>query len=258
VAWLQTPEGKEAIENFSGAIREIGNFIRDAAKAFMDNYGVIEGFVGLINGLSFEELKTKLLELPGFWGMVFRAASDTATGVWNAVNNMILGVRHFALDVQKNILLAVNWFQQLPGRVGAAMSSAGSWLYNAGRQVIEGFVGGITSMVGRIQRAITDTVGGAITWAKDLLGIQSPSKVFEEIGEYTSLGYARGIEREYGMVRSASSGMVAAAVPDFSNGFMSGTLALAGDGLSAYVDGRMSYSNAERDRIDNAGRRKVH
>ena len=58
-----------------------------------------------------------------------------------------------------------------------------------------------------------DAVGGAINdaigWAKSLLGIASPSKVFAEIGDYAMLGLASGIEDG---AKSATSSMSSATV----------------------------------------------
>jgi hypothetical protein len=258
--WLNKPETQEGIANFVGFLtdfmgklmlgaEQIGDFIETMKGKFELGAQQIGDFFSGIFGW-FQAFADRLAlgqsQVFGFFG---------AIGAKFALGAEQIG--DFARTVGQKIGEAIGFVGSLPGKIGEALAGAGTWLYETGRDLIQGFVNGITSMVDGIYTAITDTVGGAIDWAKDLLGIQSPSKVFREIGEYTSLGYARGIESEYGAVRSASSGMVAAAVPDFSNGFMSGTLALAGDGLSAYVDGRVSYSNAERDRMDNAGRRRV-
>lgn len=211
-AWLQKPETQEGIANFASSLREVGNFLRDyVANPITDTVGMVQGFVSIFNGVSFEEFKTKMTELPGFWGMVFRAGEDVATALGGQVGSMIFNVRQFASEVGANIGRAVEWFRNLPGQIGQAVSGAGQWLYSAGRDVIRGFINGITSMVTNIYTAITDTVGGAIDWAKDLLGIASPSKVFRQLGEYTGEGFAQGIESQYRNVAAATSGMTGAA-----------------------------------------------
>jgi hypothetical protein len=56
--------------------------------------------------------------------------------------------------------------------------------------------------------AVTGVVQGSIDWAKSLLGINSPSKVFMEIGKYTSEGFAIGLDK-YAHMASNSAGELA-------------------------------------------------
>ena len=126
VEWLQSPEGQDAVENFGLMIREVGNFIRDVSENFSDSFGLISGIVGLFNGLSFEEFKDKMMELPGFWGDVFRAARDAGIGVGIAIGHIVDGVKVMADNVKQHLAIALSWFQQLPGRIGIVMANAGS------------------------------------------------------------------------------------------------------------------------------------
>lgn len=64
----------------------------------------------------------------------------------------------------------------------------------AGTALIQGLIGGITSMAQQVLEAATGVVQGAIDAAKKLLGIQSPSKVFAEIGQLSIAGLAQGFD----------------------------------------------------------------
>jgi TP901 family phage tail tape measure protein len=77
--------------------------------------------------------------------------------------------------------------QVIPAIVGALVSM--------GRQMIEGLVSGVTAMAKRVIGAIQDVVGGAIDFAKNLLNINSPSKVFRDIGVNTIMGMVVGMEK---------------------------------------------------------------
>ena len=61
---------------------------------------------------------------------------------------------------------------------------------------------GIVDGIGNAARSVIDAIGGvindAIGWAKSLLGIASPSKVFRSIGGYVSEGFADGIAAKAG------------------------------------------------------------
>lgn len=120
----------------------------------------------------------------------------------------------------------VSFFSQLPGRVGEFLSNVisriGSWagemasgaaraasdfgsrlisglaslpgrVVSIGSNIIQGLVDGITGAAGRVISAIGGVVNDAIGWAKGLLGIASPSKVFAEIGDFTMQGMEEGI-----------------------------------------------------------------
>ena len=67
-------------------------------------------------------------------------------------------------------------------------------LKEVGKNLIKGFINGIKSMATGAIEAVTGVVQGSIDWAKSLLGINSPSKVFKEIGQYVGEGFVIGID----------------------------------------------------------------
>ena len=84
------------------------------------------------------------------------------------------------------------------------------WL-QLGADIIGGIAQGIVNAAGQILDAIGDALGGAVDWAKDLLGINSPSKVFrDEVGRYMSEGIGVGFERytPYDDIRHTLDGVV--------------------------------------------------
>ena len=87
-------------------------------------------------------------------------------------------------------------------------ADAGSWLVNAGSQIINGLISGISGAIGGAISAVTGAVGSIISGAKSALGIASPSKVFREIGQYTMMGLDEGISDNAFMAsRSMNSAM---------------------------------------------------
>ncbi len=67
-------------------------------------------------------------------------------------------------------------------------------LSGVGTAIMQGLANGIIAAAGLPLQAITGAVGAAISGAKSLLGIHSPSKVFAEIGGYTAEGFAEGVD----------------------------------------------------------------
>jgi tape measure domain-containing protein len=94
----------------------------------------------------------------------------------------------------------------------AAIAEAPARLFAAGANLMSSLGAGITSTAQAVIDAVTSTVGGAIAWAKKLLGIASPSRVFMEIGGYTSAGFVAGIASNDNAVANASAAMARAAV----------------------------------------------
>ena len=64
----------------------------------------------------------------------------------------------------------------------------------AGKNIIQGLIDGIKSMVGAAISSVVGAVNSVIDAAKSAVGIESPSKVFAEIGVNIGLGLIGGIE----------------------------------------------------------------
>ena len=100
--------------------------------------------------------------------------------------------------------------------VSAARGAAGQFV-SAGRSMIQGLISGIRSAAASVASAARSVVQGAISAAKSALKINSPSKVFIEIGKYTSEGMAIGIDRNARMVEKSSEAMANAAINNVKN-----------------------------------------
>lgn len=71
---------------------------------------------------------------------------------------------------------------------------AGISLADVGTAIVMGLASGITAAAGLPLAAIGNVVSGVIGAAHDLLKINSPSKVFAEIGGSTAEGFAKGVD----------------------------------------------------------------
>lgn len=72
-----------------------------------------------------------------------------------------------------------------------------------GIALIKGWVKGLALGYGTLYEAVKNVGGDTIKAFKELMGIHSPSKVFEKFGQYTTEGYAQGVER--GSVRASGA-----------------------------------------------------
>ena len=64
-----------------------------------------------------------------------------------------------------------------------------------GVQIAQGVWQGISSMAGWLKSKVSSFFSGIVNSVKGLLKIHSPSKVFAEIGKFTMLGFAAGMEK---------------------------------------------------------------
>lgn len=85
-------------------------------------------------------------------------------------------------------------------------------LFDIGQDIIQGLINGIKDMGGNLVGSIGGIVTNAVDSAKKKLGINSPSKVFMEIGQFTGAGLVKGLDRMDSKVARASERMANAAI----------------------------------------------
>lgn len=115
------------------------------------------------------------------------------------------------------------WFGSIGDMIMGAIGDVGSLLYETGANLVNGFINGVQSMANSLIESVKGPIEGAIQGAKNLLGIASPSKVFRQIGRYTSKGLALGILDDSQKVDSA--------IAQVAGGVASGYSARLGTGL---------------------------
>ncbi len=92
-------------------------------------------------------------------------------------------IAHIAFVVWKVWDDLVTWFENLPGR-----------MTRFGTALVEGFVGGIKSAIGWVEDAVKGVADAAVWTLKQVLGIHSPSKVFEGLGLNVAAGFEQGVD----------------------------------------------------------------
>lgn len=181
---------------------------------------VIRGVIDVVAGL-----------ITGDWGRVWDGIKSIFSGVWDA----ILAILSYAMEAVR-IAISVGWeivkgiftgawdaiksgvvngagavvdlISSLPGRIISALGHLGTLLWDAGVNLIEGFIGGILSMAKRAASAAWDVVKGAVKSAWDAVVPGSPSKVGNAIGMNFGAGIVQGLDRSAAMVAAAGSSML--------------------------------------------------
>lgn len=155
----------------------------------------------------------------GVWGGVGKFFGD----LWNG---LIKGIGDFWTGV-------VKFFADLPAKVVGFFAGVGKWLWDAGRNLIQGLFDGISSLASNIGKFFLDLLPSWIVAPfKMALGIHSPSKVFEKFGQHTMEGYLNGVVKMKGSVANTLKGAVS--TPSVSGAINS--MATGGAGVGSTIN----------------------
>lgn len=185
---------------------------------------VVTSVMNVINAI----ITTVLAAINGDWSGVWEGIQNIVSSVWNGIQSIVSGAINAVSGVISSVLSGIsgifssvwngikgavssawsgitsavssgvssmmNFITSIPSRIMGVFSGAGSWLLSAGQNIIQGLINGITNAIGGAISAVKNAVSGIIDGAKSLLGIASPSKVFDrEIGRMIPAGLGRGV-----------------------------------------------------------------
>lgn len=157
--------------------------------------GVVSAGIGMVSGVVSAACSTIRSVWAALWNGVGSIVSSVWGGIVGTVSNMVGRVGSVVSGIG--------------GTVRSAVSGAGSWLVDAGRNIIQGLINGITGMVGSLYSSITNALSGLVDKAKNALGIHSPSRVFrDEIGVMVGRGMALGIDDSAHVVSRSMDSLV--------------------------------------------------
>lgn len=103
---------------------------------------------------------------------------------------------------------AIDWFKSLPTKIQAFLSGAVTWLYGAGRDIMEGLLQGLRSMWDGLTGLVGDIAGAITGGLGDWLDFGSPSKVMRQYGKWTAQGLIEGMASMEDAVRLGAISMV--------------------------------------------------
>lgn len=215
---------------------------------------VVEIGINLILGI----IKTVMQIINGDWSGVWETIKETAGKVWEGIKNLVdasikgllnivtVGWNGIKSTISSTIeiiksVVSIGWNSLVstvtnagPRIVSAvrngfnnAVNAARNFISSAigvGRNLIMGFVDGVKSAAGALIDAVGGAVQGAIDWAKGLLGIHSPSRVFRQFGVYTDEGFILGVNSKAGAVVKSVGNMAQGAIDAFTGKDLAGSL----------------------------------
>lgn len=254
--WNAIKSVVETVTNFLAPFIEAtwNNIVSVVSAAWDILKVVIETTLNIILGI----IKVVMQLINGDWSGAWETIKETAGKVWDGIKkiidtaiNSVWNVIQTGWEGIKNVVSATLEFiksliQSGWNRILNIITSIGSFIvsavktafnnavasarnfisnaYNVGRNLILGFVNGVKNAAGALINAVGGAVQGAIDWAKGLLGIHSPSRVFRQFGEYTDEGFIIGVNNRAGAVIKTVGNMAQGAIDAFSGKDLAGNL----------------------------------
>ena len=159
-----------------GLIQAIVTLLLALAQAFVDNIDLVaEGLMQLLQGL---------------WEIL------SEPGVLEGLLNAILTLLAFAVSgiIEYGVPMFVEASTMLVETIVNAFAGAGTWLLEAGANLVRGFIDGFVGNAADAAKAILDFGNGIISTFCDIFGIHSPSRVFRQYGQFLMQGLSEGID----------------------------------------------------------------
>lgn len=151
--------------------------------------------------------------------------SQAFEGVASAADLMARGTSSYISELWEALKQAGSEIAETLGPDGALCEvisetwSSIDWA-SLGGQIIQGIIDGIDAGIGMVVGSVSKMGEDIISKAKEVLQIKSPSRVFFELGEYVSEGFAKGIDASSGMAQSSMKSLLGIAKGD-GGGLMS-------------------------------------
>jgi phage-related protein len=223
VGWVveNWPLIHETVSTVLEAVWSVISTILDAIGAFWSAHGdailnaisltwdsiktVISTALDVILGL----IKAVMQMITGDWEGAWETVKGVFVSVWDALQrlllnhlNTLLGYFDTNLDELTAMVAAkiVDIIESIRAKIAA--------FRDAGRRLIDGLREGVLNAVGGLISAVTGAVQSAIDAARRLLGVSSPSRLFEWIGAMSMLGMVEGILSVQEQVVRAAAGVV--------------------------------------------------
>lgn len=197
-----------ALDVIMGAVKIFtGIFTGDFSKMWEGVKQLFSGAIDLIMGLmtlSFVGgIRSLITNLAKSGTSLIKGMWDDILGVFKTMGN---NVRSFTDDTLSKV---IGFFRNFTTNVKSKITEAKDGVINIwnqavtflknidlkqiGKDIIQGLINGIGSMASMVTDKIKEIANLIPSWAKDVLGIHSPSRVMAEVGKWTGLGLVEGL-----------------------------------------------------------------
>jgi phage-related protein len=187
---------------FRSGLRWIGHFIaaswdqtrHDTARIWDSIISYLAGSWRKLAGTVAAWWRTMARTISAWWSNIRAGAAQWWNSIWNTVvTKVINGVRTVG-----------RWIGTLPGTIRRIFWSAGTWLYQAGKNVIQGLWNGLTA----VWRSVTKWISGIAAWIKAHKGpVSLDRQLLYPAGHALMSGLLSGLKAGFGPVGSFVGGI---------------------------------------------------
>jgi hypothetical protein len=162
------------------------------------------------------------------WGDdIIRIVGQVAEFITTAFNDAVTAVTNFGIAARDTVTGAVEWMQLKFTEFLTFVRALPAQLMEIGSQMIQGLIDGIWAKWEELKALIYGLGEMMPEWMREMLDIQSPSRVFYDIGSFVGQGLAQGIADSQAMVATAVDTLGKGAIASTS-GMVSGVMGALG------------------------------
>ena len=202
----------DKINSATSAFQRIANFAEEIADSDLDGLGNLSDALEDISSdcvdnfvKAFSDASSKISEVGGKF----------VTNLSNGIKSNQITLGNAGRNLMNILANGIRYgLPTLSAVVRSTVSSAtdgikGSYIsfYNAGSYLVEGFAHGISANTWKAEAKAKAMAEAAEEAAKEALDINSPSKVFRQVGYSVPEGFAQGIDRMSRLVKVSAVGM---------------------------------------------------
>ncbi|QOV10940.1 hypothetical protein [Viridibacillus arvi] len=207
---------KSSISTVMSAIRVVISTIWNAIKSFFSSTisairSVVTNGFNAIRSLIQSVMSTIKSVITSIWN----AIKSTTSTIVNAIKSTVVSKFNSLKSAVSKAMDAVKTAVET-GWNKAKSFLEGINLMTIGKNIIQGLINGIGSMMGEITSKVAEIANSIPEGIRKLLGIHSPSRVAIKLGGFVGQGLANGIAATVGIVATAAKKIAKAAVPNFS------------------------------------------
>lgn len=150
------------------------------------------------------------------WGSLDNLQKKAKETAEKSGTNIVFGfnnsVETYKEEIKKEGMRTVEWYLEGVDTKGE-MHSPSKAMYRRGVYFVQGFINGLMDRTGlsRLWNASVGIASTALNSIKKFLGIQSPSKEAEKLGQFFGMGFVNGIEQNQAAARKAAQNLSGAA-----------------------------------------------
>lgn len=191
---------------------EIPTDLSDKLRAFAEGFNSFADSISDKSGELKQATKNIVYSTEGMFNSIAMIVSSNGVKLSDAMKTVFEGINNAVISISPKIVKTAGSMAEQVVNKTAAMMNNQQKFYDAGYQGARGFANGLLAGKNIVGSAGWELGYSAYLSAKSALDINSPSKKFDELGEFSGLGFANALDRMRKRVSASSLNMTNSAL----------------------------------------------